>query len=308
MAPRLIADIGGTNARFALAGPDGISDVAVLPVAGHAGFGDAMDAYLGALRARSPGASAGTTVGRNVGSVAIAAAGPRDGDAVQLTNAPWRIEAGAISADLGGVPVMVLNDLEAVALCLPALAPGDVEVLAAGAPSVQPLPMLAANVGTGFGAAVAVPSRTGWTVLGTEAGHMSLSPASADEQTLLDGVGTVEDAFSGPGYARLFRAAVQDGGEHVRPVHDDAHARIRSCYSQVFGRLLGDLALATGAWGGVFLCGGVMSDLPRIMDVETMLDAFRRKGKMAERIERIAVCRITAEDPAFRALATAEIG
>ena len=296
--PRLIADIGGTNARFALAGPDGISEVASLPVADYPDFLQAMDAYLGSHRAASPGA------------VAIAAAGPRDGDAVKLTNAPWRIEGGAVSARLGGVPVRVLNDLEAVALCLPALAPGDVEVLAAGAPSSVPLPMLAANVGTGFGAAVAVPTATGWTALGTEAGHTSLSPATPDEQALLDSIRTVEveDAFSGPGYARLFGAALQDGGEAVRPVPPEDQARKRSLYSQIFGRVLGDLALATGAWGGVFLCGGVMSDLPRVMDVETVLRAFRAKGKMADRMQRIALCRITAAGPAFRALATAEIG
>ena len=296
--PRLIADIGGTNARFALAGPEGISEVAVLPVADHAGFLDALEAYLAGRASRA------------VGAVAIAAAGPRDGDTIRLTNAPWRIEGAAVSARLGGVPVLVLNDLEAVALCLPALGPAEVEVLAAGAPSAVPLPMLAANVGTGFGAAVAVPTRTGWTALGTEAGHMSLAPADADEGALLESIGTaeVEDAFSGPGYARLFGTATHQGGETVSPADPENQARKRSLYSRMFGRLLGDLALATGAWGGVFLCGGVMADLPRVMDVETVLGAFRDKGKMARRMERVALCRITADSPAFRALATAEIG
>lgn len=299
---RLIADIGGTNARFALAGPDDVTDIAILPVAEFAGFADAMDAYLSRCRATVRGA---------VGSVAIAAAGPRDGDAVRLTNAPWLIEGGALSARLGGVPVRVLNDLEAVALCLPALGPADVEVLAAGAPSASPLPMLAANVGTGFGAAVAVPTGMGWTALGTEGGHMTLVPAGPEEHALLKDIGTVEDAFSGPGFARLFGGALQDGGETVRPASAadrDAQAERRSVYSGVFGRILGDLALATGAWGGVFLCGGVMSDLPRVMDVETVLRAFRAKGKMAGRMERIALCRIAVESPAFVALAAVEIG
>jgi glucokinase len=264
-------------------------------VAAHPDFGDAVDAYLGERRVSS------------IGAVAIAAAGPRDGDIVQLTNAAWRIDGAAVSARLGGVPVRVLNDLEAVALCLPALATADVEVLAAGAPSSVPLPMLAANVGTGFGAAVAVPTRTGWTALGTEAGHVSLRPASPEEEALLGGLRTIEDVFSGPGYARLFGTALHDGGETVSPVRPDDQAQKKSLYSQIFGRVLGDLALATGAWGGVFLCGGVMSDLPRIMDAETLLRAFRDKGKMANRMERIALCRIAADAPAFRALASVEI-
>jgi glucokinase len=296
MATRLIADIGGTNARFALAGPEGIAEVEVLPVAGHPDFADALDAYLAAGRAPT------------IDGVAIAAAGPRDGDAILLTNAAWRIEGGTVSRRLGGVPVRVLNDLEAVALGLPALPPGDVEVLAAGAAAPGPLPMLAANVGTGFGAAVAVPARAGWTALGTESGHMSLAPADADEAALLDGIGSVEDAFSGPAYARLFGTATQDGGETVSPAHPGDQAQKRALYSRIFGRVLGDLALATGAWGGVFLTGGVMSDLPRVMDVETVLRAFRAKGKMAARMERVPLCRITAPAPAFQALATVEIG
>ncbi len=303
MLPRLIADIGGTNARFALAGPAGVAETLVLSVADYPGFGGALDAYLAARRVAA------------VGSVAIAAAGPRDGNAVKLTNAPWRIDGAEVSARLGGAPVRVLNDLEAVALFLPVLSPGDVEVLAAGAPGPGPLPMLAANVGTGFGAAVAVPlpatpGRGGWAVLGTEAGHASLAPIGAAEAALLDGVRTVEDAFSGPAYARLFGTVTEDGGESVLPVGtggNEAQAEEREVYSQIFGRVLGDLALATGAWGGVYLTGGVMSDLHRIIEVGTMLNAFCRKGKMADRMARIPVCRITATAPAFRALADLEV-
>ncbi len=302
MRPRLIADIGGTNARFALARSGLIADVLVLPVADHDAFGRALDAFLASRRVDA------------VNSAVIAAAGPRDGNAVKLTNAPWRMEGAEISARLGGVPVRVLNDLEAVALCLPALAAGDVEMLASGAPGPDPLPMLAANVGTGFGAAVAVPVPTGpglgWTVLGTEAGHMSLAPIGPAETALLEGVRTVEDAFSGPGYARLFGTATEDGGESVHPVAEGAKGGAqgdsRLAYSRLFGRVLGDLALATGAWGGIYLTGGVMSDLHRVVDVETMLGAIRQKGKMADRMERLPVCRITANSPAFRALARIE--
>jgi glucokinase len=305
---RLIADIGGTNARFALAGPAGFTQVRVLPVAGHDGFGAALDVYLA-------GGDEGFVGDRTIGSVAIAAAGPRDGNAVSLTNAPWRIDGAAVSARLGGIPVRVLNDLEAVALCLPGLGSDDREVLTPGlipGATEGPLPMLAANVGTGFGAAVAVPSlgRAGWTVLGTEAGHMSLAPLGPAEAALLASVRTVEDAFSGPGYARLFGAATADDGESLRPGgpgDDDAPAGARSAYSGIFGRVLGDLALATGAWGGVYLTGGVMSDFHRVIDVETMLAAFRDKDKMASRMERVPVFRITADQPAFRGLSAVEV-
>lgn len=290
---RLIADIGGTNARFALVGPDGVRDVEVLPVADFPDFAPALEAYM--------------RPGRSVSSAAIAAAGPRDGDTVRLTNAPWRIEAAVVSRVLGGAPARVLNDLEAVALGLPTLAPDDVDVIAGEHAAGPPLPMLAANVGTGFGAAVAVPAPAGWVALGTEAGHMSLTPATPGEEALFRGVRSVEDAYSGPGYARIFGASVREGGETVHPVRDGAGGDERRLYSRVFGRLLGDLVLATGAWGGVWLCGGVVSDFARVFDPDEFLRTFRRKGKMAERMERVPVSRITAAAPAFHSLATVPV-
>ena len=294
---RLIADIGGTNARFALCGADGISEMQILPVADFPDFATALAAYLGH--------------GRAVSSAAIAAAGPRDGETVRLTNAPWRIEAGETSRMLGGAPVRVLNDIEAVALGLPGLAPRDVEALAdqpaATVPAVGALPMLVANVGTGFGAAVAIPTPGGWIALGTEAGHMSLVPATPGEDALLRAVRSVEDAFSGPGYARLFGARVREGGETVDPIRGEAAGEDRRLYSRVFGRLVGDLVLATGAWGGVWFCGGVVSDFGRIFDRGEFLGAFRKKHRMAERMERVPVFRITLEAPAFRGLETVPV-
>lgn len=290
---RLIADIGGTNARFALAGPDGTRDVQVLSVADFPDFAPALAAYLGA--------------GRKVTSVAIAAAGPRDGASVRLTNAPWRIDAAEVSRTLGGVPARVLNDLEAVALGLPTLGPGDVEAIAGEPPAGAALPLLAANVGTGFGAAVAVPGPDGWIALGTEAGHMVLVPATPSEESLLHTARCVEDAFSGPGYAKLFGAPVRDGGETVHPVRIETAGEARQLYSRVFGRLLGDLVLATGAWGGVFLCGGVVTDFHRVFDADEVLRAFRKKGKMSERMARVPVLRITVASPAFRSLAAVPV-
>ncbi len=298
---RLIADIGGTNARFALAGPEGARDVEVLHVADFPDFATALAAYLRPERDLSA-----------ITGAAIAAAGPRDGTAVQLTNAPWRIEAGAVGRALGGVPVRVLNDLEAVALGLPALSPGDVEAIA-GVPldpdeAGPPRPMLAANIGTGFGAAVAVPlPEGGWAVLGTEPGHMTLTPATPSEEGLLRAVHSVEEAFSGPGYARLFGSPLRDGGETVHPVREEAVGDDRLLYSRIFGRVIGDLVLATGAWGGVWLCGGVTTDFARIFDVDQVLRAFRKKGKMSARMEQVPLCRITVDAPAFRSLATVPI-
>jgi glucokinase len=297
---RLVADIGGTNARFALAGADGaLSRMRTLPVAGYAAFAAALDAYLAAEGA-----------GARIGEAAIAAAGPRAGGAITLTNASWRIEAAAVSARLGGVPVRLLNDLEAVALALPGLEPGAVVPLdgagtAADAPGRDRLPRLAVNLGTGFGAAVAVPvARGGWTALATEAGHMTLLPASGEERALIAGAVTVEDVFSGPGLARLGGAAPGGGGDPP----EGAVAPLPAAASAMLGRVLADLALATGAWGGVFLCGGVTASFGALFDAAAVARAFRRAGPMAARLAAVQLCLLRVADPAMRALAGVPVG
>ena len=270
--PRLIADVGGTNARFALAAVDGaISDIVVLPVAGHARFADALAAYLGQTGARPSAA-------------AIAAAGPVSGDSVTLTNAPWTISAGAVAAQLGGAPVQVLNDLQAVALALPDLGRDDADPILPGAVADR-LPRLAINVGTGFGAALAIPTTTGWTALPTEAGHMSLDP-----HPLCKDRTTIEALFSGPGYQRLFdRSGSPSKAEPAR----------RTAYAHLLGRISSDLVLATGAWGGVWFCGGVLSDFRNTIPIDAFTSGFLDKGPMAERMRDVPVAAITIETPAF---------
>lgn len=136
---------------------------------------------------------------------------------------------------------------------------------------------------------------------------MSLTPATPGEEALFRSVRCAEEAFSGPGYARLFGGPVREGGETVHPVRHEAVGEERRLYSRVFGRFVGDLVLATGSWGGVWLCGGVVTDFNRIFDAGEFLRAFRRKGKMADRMERVPVLRITVDAPAFRSLATVPV-
>lgn len=291
---RLIADIGGTNARFALVAPETgeLTRLQILPVSDHAEFAGALGTYLDGID------SAG-----EITTAAIAAAGPRDGNAISLTNIAWRIVAEEVSGALGGAKVRLLNDLEAVALALPHLRADEVEPIAPCPAPATAFPMLAVNIGTGFGAAVAVPAEGDWIALGTEAGHMSLIPATPGEDALMRAVRTAEDAFSGPGYIRLFDVVVREGGDTIHPVLDEVVGEQRQLYSRIFGRFVGDLVLATGAWGGVWFSGGVVSDFHRVFDRDTFLRAFHRKGPMSARMERVPVFRILADSPALATLA-----
>jgi len=310
-ALRLVADIGGTNARFALAGTDGRCKAAAnLRVADFPAFDDALAAYLGRLDAVMRG---------RIASAAFAAAGPVSQDVVKLTNAPWRIAAPHVSDRLGGVPTAVFNDLQAVALALPFLGHQDVtRIGAVPRPETGPQErMVAVNVGTGFGAATAIPAGDGWTACPSEAGHMSLAAADAEEAELLATLcpgraATLEDVLSGAGVGALY--ATLSAGQPIpadavftRAGEDPAARRTVEMVSRWLGRASGDLVLATAAWGGAFLLGGVVSGWHPHCDHAAFRAAFEDKGKMRGRMSGVFSGVVTRQDVAFLGLAKATV-
>lgn len=279
---RLLADIGGTNCRFALADAEGaITARETYPLAAFGRFEDALAAYL----ERRP----------QPAEAALAAAGPMARGVIRLTNAPWIIDRRAISAALGGAPVALLNDLEAVALALPHLGVGDVGVVAEGRVSGGRAPLLALNAGTGLGAALAIPTPPdGWRSLSAEPGHMRFAAALPEESRIAEAAATYEDALAGRGH-RLLSALFPNPAER------------RRVYSGLLGRVAGDLVLATGAWGGVFLTGGVLQAWADNVNPVSLLDQFVDKGPMAERMAAVPIYRIVKAAPAMTGLAHAPV-
>ncbi|MEM7505400.1 MAG: ROK family protein [Pseudomonadota bacterium] len=274
----LLADIGGTNARFALADAAGtIRTRRVLPVQEFRSFEDALAAFAIGLPEKPHGA-------------AFSVAGPVIDNAVDMTNTNWRISVEAVCSVLPAIPVRIVNDLAAVALAVPAMAPDDFEVLHAGDSASAKGPILCINLGTGFGAALSLPVGDGWQPLATEAGHMTLATCLEVERATLGDAVTVEEVFSGPGLQRL-RVQAEAVGACV--------AQFRRVYSNSLGRLVGDLTLSTGAWGGVALCGGVLQDFDTVIDRSTFLSGICDRSGLATRLAKVPVRRITREDPAL---------
>lgn len=310
---RLVADVGGTNARFALAGADAACFAAAnIRVAEFPAFQNALRAYLDRIGAQERAL---------IDSAAIAAAGPVDGDTVKLTNAPWQIASRDISVRLGGVPAQIFNDLQAVAFALPFLGQADVKGLGA-VPRARPQPagrMVAVNVGTGFGAATAIPTTGGWLACPSEAGHMSLATADAQEAELLAAIAagrmaTLEDVLCGAGIRALYGilsgrsdAPVTAGEVFMRFGEDPAARRTVELISRWLGRATGDLVLATAAWGGAFLLGGVVSGWQSFCDHDAFRAAFSDKGKMRERMSGVFTGVITRRDVALLGLANARL-
>lgn len=293
---RLVADVGGTNVRFALADASGgLRHLKTWQVADFGSFGDALRAYL-----------------REIGlaecdGVAIGAAGPVDAGRVKLTNAPWGIDAGEASAACGGAPVILVNDLEAAAMALPFLDAAAVRPLG-GRDLVAPanLRRLAVNVGTGFGAATLVPVGDGWITCPSEAGHMSLPLVRG--LSLGEGRLSVEDVLSGRGVVALYR---QFGGTvevdaktiFATARTDPNSARTCEVFTKALGAVAGDLVLATAAWGGVYLFGSVVSGWAGVADTAAFRRAFEDKGMMTGRMRGLPSALVACADPALIGLA-----
>ncbi len=290
----LAGDIGGTTARFALfeAGrrPDTPAFEALYEGADFADF----DAAFTRFREAS-GLAAGkiTVVGACLG-----AAGPVEGNRVRLTNTPWSIDAGAVSASLGGAPVQLLNDFEAAAHGIDALAPGDLETLQAGVRRATGAQVVI-GAGTGLGVAYRVAIATGYGIVAGEGGHAGFAPADAEQTSLLQslqaefGRVSAEHVVSGAGLERIYafvrRKIVAgtdafDAAEISRRALEDAEPaalRALDLFIACYGAVAGDHALAVRADGGVYIAGGIAAKILPQLAAGGFLAAFNAKGTQA---------------------------
>lgn len=308
---RLVADIGGTNLRIACAAAGVLGEVAQAPLTDYASFTEALRQFV----ARLPGDGAPA-------EAAVAAAGPLDGDEIHLTNAPWTIRAGEISAEIGGGSVKLFNDLEAVALALPHLDEAAMRPIGGPRAPARAGRLIAVNVGTGCGAASVALSPSGvWRAQPSEPGHMTLGAASPAEEALWRRLSsrtpTVEDILSGRGLRKLYATLgdgsavdTEDAAAHLifdRAASDATALTTLEVFTAVLGRIAGDLVLATASWGGVFLCGGLMPGWLRVADPERFRAAFEAKGPMRDRMARVPTSVLMRENVALLGLAHAPL-
>lgn len=298
-ARRIVADVGGSNARFARNPAFGVLEESrSYRVRDYKTFYDALDAYLG------------ETGGiRGCNSVIVDVAGPIDGNSVHVTNAPWFIETKRIETMFGpGAQAGLVNDLEAVALALPHLRDADLRPL--GTVPRDPAPqktMVAVNVGTGFGGATAIHTPHGWIANPGEPGHMTIGARSEEELTLFAVEDTVEDSISGRGlpgfYTRIRRHLGQPDPSEVacadifaQAGHDPAARRLIELFSVILGRVAGDMVLSAAAWGGAYFCGSVVNGWLAAGGGDGFRGNFENKGAMSERMSGVYTGIITRSD------------
>ncbi|HVO17141.1 MAG TPA: glucokinase [Alphaproteobacteria bacterium] len=309
--PRLLADVGGTNARFAVQRPgEAPTDLRVIADDSFPTLAAAGEAYLEGL--------ADTERPR---LAAFAVASPVIGDHIDMTNRAWSFSIEALRRALGLDALYVVNDIEAVALAIPALEPRDRRQLGAGA-AVPEAPVGVLAPGTGLGTATLIWHQGAPLALASEGGHATMAAADDDEAAVLGwlrrhlGHVSAERVLSGQGLINLHRAlsalagtsdapaltAVEIGRHAIDGSDPQARAAVR-LFSAMLGTFAGNLALTLGALGGIYIAGGVVPKLGAAFDVERFRARFEDKGRFQPYLARIPTWLVTHETPALLGLA-----
>ncbi|WP_118857855.1 glucokinase [Sphingomonas mesophila] len=305
-----VADIGGTNARFALAtiaGRDVLSvgEPVTLGTSDHPTFADAWTDFA----RRSPGAEPD--------ALGLAFAGPVDGGDIKLTNNDWRIDRASL-AELGIDHAVIVNDFEAVANAVATL---DDEWFAplAGPPGPLPRHGVTTILGPGTGLGVAIVAHGGdgaWQAIATEGGHIGFAPDDAVEDRLVQelrpqfGRVSAERVASGPALADLHRMLTGNEAEHrdlwqsVLAGENGAVAATFDRWCAILGSVAGDLALAQGA-SGVVLAGGLGYRLRDRLPNSAFAARFAAKPPYEQRMAAVPVRMLTQPQPGLFGAAVA---
>jgi glucokinase len=306
----LVADLGGTNARFALAHPGGtIESEDTIPTATSTTLGGLVREYMRRIGGEPPDRAC------------VACAGPVVGDRVRLTNADVQFSVEETRVGLGLQTLQIVNDFAAVARALPALPSSDLVPLGGGAPRhAAPAPMLAIGPGTGLGVATVVPAAGRWTVLPGEGGHVALCGLYDDELDIIRhlrgraGFVSAEMLVSGPGLSRLYlHHATRDGAQRPRldPVvsrpdqivdralrgEDRTSVEALNMFCRLLGVVAANAALTTGATGGVFLAGGIVPRFPEFLARSDFMDRFSTHPQQHDYLGAIPVSLVVAAQP-----------
>jgi glucokinase len=298
MTTTLVADIGGSKSRFALANSSGdLEHVLVIENDTVADLDAAVARYLEETGAR-PGAAT------------LAVAGSVDGEEVVLTNRTgWRLRRGEFAERFGFSQLRVLNDFEAVAWALPHLGAAHTRPLGEPVAAREGVKVVL-GPGTGLGVAALLPADGRWHVIASEGGHVSFGPQARDETAMFaklrDECGAIsaETVLSGAGLVRLARALDPRAGRHQPETivasalarEPSAHAAARM-FVRLLGRFAGGLALTFKALGGVYITGGVACGLGPLLDEPQFRAAFEAHPPHESLLKTIPTLLITCPQP-----------
>ncbi len=305
----LVGDIGGTNARFAYVTPEHHRPLplAKYRVADFQSFDEVMARLVSDWRELG-------LPEEGPEKTCLAVAAPPHLETISFTNSPWRFDRALLNRHLTNSSIYIINDLAAIARALPALSSADVEQIGVGVIESRQ-PMVSIGPGTGTGVATVIFDQAGTPiVIEGEGGHVDFAPITDMEFEVLKrlrarfGRVSIERLLCGAGIVNIYHAIAEIRGvqpEYSTPSDIGAAAQkelplaaeAMAMFFAVLGSSAGNLALTTGAMGGVFIAGGIA---PRYIDLLRKSDfraRFLAKGRFADYNTNIGTFVITHDDP-----------
>ena len=306
----LLADIGGTNTRVALArGPKVLPDsIRRFKNADHKGLEPILTRYL--AEQDHPVCTGG----------AVDLAGPVRNGVGTLTNLDWVIDAPSLTRASGAQQVAILNDMQAQGHAIGNIEAANLKPVLTTATTEDTGTKLVINVGTGFNAAPVYDTPQGRSVAASECGHANMPIRSESELRLMKFVETahgfpaIEDVLSGRGLERVYAWI---GHEENDPKDKPAAEIVASCLAQddpraeaagrrftrLLGTVSGNLSLIHLPFGGVYLVGGVACAFLPLLEDYGFGQTFRDKGRFGEFMENFSVTLVTDDYAALAGLA-----
>lgn len=312
---RLLADIGGTYARFAVQRAGHPAEkLRRYRCADFADINTAIRSYVRQAKLRSL-----PTVG------AIAVAAPIVGDKVSMTNHPWRFSIEAVRRTLGFDALIVVNDFLAIAESIPFLKASERRRIG-GKGGVNRAPIVVIGPGTGLGVGALVPDENGgdngmlWHAIATEGGHVTMAGTNDREAAVISQIRrhhrhvSAERCLSGQGLVNLYRALGAIENVQAPDLTPPAITRLArrgnplaretiALFCAMLGSTAGNLALIYGAVGGVYIAGGIVPKLGQLFDAKLFRERFIEKGRYRRYLAPVPTYVITHPLPALLGLA-----
>ncbi|MBS3785407.1 MAG: glucokinase [Gammaproteobacteria bacterium] len=307
---RLIADIGGTHTRIAMVHPPCTDLLAqwTFPTADYHDLATPLRLALTEWAGPEPD------------EALCAVASPLVDDQVSLTNVGWSFSITETKAELGISKLKLVNDWVAQALAIPHLRPEQCHAIHHGIPTPQ-APRLVMGPGTGLGSAALIPWANEWQALACEGGHISFAPTTPREFALMahirDQYGhcSAERMASGIGITTVYTSlcaldgtpVISDNPEAISAAALNGNPQAQETYAmfnEALGSAAGDLALALGARGGVYIGGGLIPALGPLFEPERFYARFTAKGRFESYLANIPIWQMLPTDAALIGLAT----
>ncbi len=309
MYPYIVADIGGTNARFALVtGKNNqnhrIEHIKILVANEYDSMSDALRHYMSGLGSISPQAAC------------VAIAGPVVGDHVKMTNLSWEFSCLDIAQEFNFQTFVAMNDFAAVAAACSQVTDEHLITIKKGNDTPNATKVVF-GPGTGLGVAGLVNTQGKWLPVPSEGGHINIAPATDFEADIIKaaisqhGHVSAESFISGPGLLNLYKSICLVKGvtaEDITPAQistaaiegrDQLLGETLTTFCSFLGSFAGNLALTYGAKGGVYMAGGILPRFSDFLIASPFEERFNNKGVMNHFVESIPAKLIIHPETAF---------